>query len=163
MRLRGWTLVCLLSFGASACRRERADVRVPLGARVAGLSHPSLAHGVSPARAAATVAASLPAASYSADQAARGAQTFASTCARCHPPGQLDGPPFAIAWNEARVSTLFTTVRNTMPQDKPGSLTDSQYVDVIAYLLQRGRAPAGATPLPPDSATLHGLRIAVAP
>src|SRR5206468_2702049 len=109
-----------------------------LGAAVPGLAHPSLSHGT---HAAASTSASLPAASYSAEQAARGAQVYRTTCARCHPPGQLDGEPFAIAWNEARVSTLYATLRNTMPQDRPGSLTDAQYVDVIAYLLQRARVP----------------------
>jgi len=29
-----------------------------------------------------------------------------------------------------------------MPQDKPGSLSDEQYIDVIAYLLQRNHVPA---------------------
>jgi mono/diheme cytochrome c family protein len=145
----------------AACRRDTPDVREPLGARVAGLAHPVLStHG---ARAVPASTTSLPPASYSADQAARGAQVYKATCARCHPPGQLDGDAFAVAWNEARVSTLYTTLRNTMPQDKPGSLSDSQYVDVIAYLLQRSRVPAGAAPLAPDSVALRGLRIAVTP
>jgi mono/diheme cytochrome c family protein len=145
----------------AACGRDAPDVRVPLGARAPGVSHPVLA-----TRSAHTVpstTASLPPASYSAEQAARGAQTYAATCARCHPPGQLDGQAFAIAWNEARVSTLYNTIRNTMPQDKPGSLTDQEYVDVIAYLLQRSKVPPGAAPLAPDSAALRQVRIAVAP
>jgi mono/diheme cytochrome c family protein len=114
-------------------------------------------------RAVPSTTTSLPPASYSAEQAARGGQVYGQTCARCHPPGQLDGDAFAIAWNEARVSTLYNTLRNTMPQDKPGSLTDQQYVDVIAYLLQRSKLPAGRAPLAPDSAALRQVRIAVAP
>ena len=159
MRSHVWPALSLL-LSTAACRRDTPDVREPLGARVPGASHPSLtAHGG--ARLVPSSTASLPAASYSAEQAARGAQVYQSTCARCHPPGQLDGDAFAVAWNEARVSTLYATLRNTMPQDKPGSLTDQEYVDVIAYLLQRGKVPAGAAPLAPDSAALRGMRIAV--
>ena len=133
----------------------------PLGARAPGVSHPVLATRGS--HAVPSTTASLPPASYSAEQATRGAQTYAATCARCHPPGQLDGQAFAIAWNEARVSTLYNTLRNTMPQDKPGSLSDEQYADVIAYLLQRNRVPAGAVALTTDTAALRQLRIAVSP
>ena len=135
-------------------------MREPLGARAAGLGHPVLAtHG---AHTVPSSTASLPPASFAAEQAARGGKVYAATCARCHPPGQLEGAPFAIAWNEARVSTLYNVLRNTMPQDKPGSLTDQQYVDVIAYLLQRSKVPAGSAPLAADSVGLRQVRIAVA-
>jgi mono/diheme cytochrome c family protein len=160
MHLRALVTVCLLS-SASACRREATDVRVPLGARVVGARHPVLdARGRHTITASST--ASLPAATYTAEQAARGAQVYASTCVRCHPPGQLDGPAFAIGWNDARASTLYSLVHNSMPQDRPGSLTDEQYADVIAYLLQRNHAPAGTTPLRPDTAALRQMRISVA-
>ena len=149
---------------ASACDRDGpgVDVREPLGARMAGGRSPT--HAL---RAGRTVVppptASLPPATYTAEQAARGAQVYAATCARCHPPGQLDGETFAVGWNEARVWTLFSNLRNTMPQDKPGSLSDAQYVDVIAYLLQRNRVPPGTVALAADSATLRAHRIAVSP
>jgi mono/diheme cytochrome c family protein len=159
-RTEAATSTTLFLIAIAACGRDAPDVRVPLGARAPGVSHPVLATRGSHAVPSST--ASLPPASYSAEQAARGARTYAATCARCHPPGQLDGQAFAIAWNEARVSTLYNTLRNTMPQDKPGSLTDQEYVDVIAYLLQQSKVPAGAAPLAPDSAALRQVRIAVA-
>ena len=160
MRRRTEAATSLALILIAACNRGTSDAREPLGARAPGVSHPVLAtHG---SHAVTSTTASLPPASYAAEQAVRGAQVYAATCARCHPPGQLDGQPFAIAWNEARVSTLYNTLRNTMPQDKPGSLTDQEYVDVIAYLLQRSKVPAGATPLAPDSAALRQVRIAVA-
>ena len=37
-----------------------------------------------------------------------------------------------------------------MPQDNPGSLTDEEYVDVIAYMLSVGGMPAGEADLRPD-------------
>ena len=37
-----------------------------------------------------------------------------------------------------------------MPEDNPGSLTDEEYVDVIAYMLSVGGMPAGEVDLRPD-------------
>ena len=37
-----------------------------------------------------------------------------------------------------------------MPEDNPGSLTDEEYVDVIAYMLSVGGMPAGEADLRPD-------------
>jgi mono/diheme cytochrome c family protein len=161
---RATTLAVLLVAG---CQRDQpaVDLREPLGAHIVGAARPALptrARGAGqPAVIPAT--ASLPAAAYTAEQASRGAQVYQATCARCHPPGQLDGEAFAVGWNEARASTLFNTLRNTMPQDKPGSLSDGQYADVIAYLLQRNRVPPGAVALTTDTAALRQLRIAVSP
>ena len=163
MRLRGWTVAGLLALSVVACRRDEPDLREPLGAHVVGARRPVLEAPAGGARARTVLptTASLPPATYTADQAARGAEVYRATCARCHPPGQLDGENFAAGWNEARVFTLFSTLRNTMPQDKPGSLTDEQYVDVIAYVLQRNRVPAGATALRPDTTALRQVRIDV--
>jgi mono/diheme cytochrome c family protein len=157
-------LVAPLVAPLAACGRDgpSVDVREPLGARVAGARRAALT-GRAGRAAVVPPTASLPPAAYTAEQAARGAQVYQATCARCHPPGQLDGEAFAVGWNGARAWTLFATLRNTMPQDKPGSLSDAQYVDVIAYLLQRNRAPAGAVALSADSAALRGVRIAVTP
>lgn len=162
---RGLTIA--LAMLIAACGRDgpSVDVREPLGARNRAASGPARAVLAAHAgrQAAVPPTASLPPASYSAEQAARGAQVYQATCARCHPSGAFDGGAFAVGWDEARAWTLFSTLRNTMPQDKPGSLSDAQYVDVIAYLLQRNRVPAGAAPLPVDSAALRGVRIAVTP
>ena len=157
-------LALSVAIALAACDRgeQRVDVREPLGARVAGARTPAQALGA--ARAVVPPpTASLPPATYTAEQAARGGQVYAATCARCHPPGQLDGETFAVGWSEARVWTLFSNLRNTMPQDKPGSLSDAQYVDVIAYLLRQNRVPAGTVALAADSATLRGHRIALSP
>ena len=168
MRLRALTCAGIVMVLAGACGRDGPDVRVPLGAHIVG-GRPRPAWGdTAPANGAGArrrtvipALAALPPATYTPEQAARGGQVYAATCARCHPPGQLDGEAFTVAWNEARAVTLFTTLRNTMPQDKPGSLTDEQYVDVIAHMLQRNGVLAGATPLRADTAALRRLRIDV--
>ena len=153
--------VPLLAMLPLACERDGPDVREPLGARLAGVGRSALPLHADTARARTVIAAtaSLAPATYTTDQATRGADVYRATCARCHPPGQLDGENFAAGWNEARASTLFITLRNTMPQDRPGSLTDAQYADVVAYMLQRNGVAPGASALPTDSAALRELRI----
>lgn len=74
---------------------------------------------------------------------ARGERVFAQHCARCHgEQGEgLIGP--AVIGDEARLSNyrtgrgLYDYVESTMPQDKPGSLTEAQYRAVVTYLLRR--------------------------
>ena len=168
MRLRAWVCAGTMAVLAGACGRDGPDVREPLGAHfVGGPPRPAWSDGAGTAEGGARrrteipALAALPPAGYTAEQAARGEQVYAATCARCHPPGQLDGETFVVGWNEARASTLFNTLRNTMPQDKPGSLTDEQYVDVIAHMLKRNGVPAGAAPLRADTAALRQLRIDV--
>ena len=46
-----------------------------------------------------------------------------------------------------------------MPVDAPGSLTNQQYVDVVAYMLQLNGHPAGKSALAPDPAALRKVRI----
>jgi mono/diheme cytochrome c family protein len=105
--------------------------------------------------------ASFPAATYSADQASAGKQIYDSTCAHCHPSGQLDGATFSNSWKNRRLYDLYSLISNTMPEDRPGSLTDSQYVNVIAYLLQRIQVPTGAAKLSTDTLGMKKIRIDV--
>ncbi len=86
-------------------------------------------------------------ASLTADTAA-GHATFGTTCARCHgPDGQgmpgvppLWGPKsFNIGAGMARVRTAASFVRDNMPLDQPGTLTDQQAFDVAAYVVAQPR------------------------
>jgi mono/diheme cytochrome c family protein len=101
------------------------------------------------------------AAIYTADQSARGSQTYASLCTNCHFPSEHTGHAFASSWNGRTVSELFQVVSTTMPQDNPGTLTLQQYVDVVAYLLRLNGYPAGKRPLRADSAAMSAIRIGV--
>ena len=100
---------------------------------------------------------------FTAAQAARGNEVYSTSCAQCHTMAQHSGGAFAAAWNGRRLSDLYEIVHNTMPVDNPGGLTDQEYIDVIAYVLQLNGVPAGKTPLPADAAALRGLRIEVKP
>jgi len=153
-----------LAFSIAACSKEK-PWHEPLGAH---LAHPiyqpgallNLRSGPSPETVSA-LNASFPGATYAADQATGGKQIYDSTCAHCHPAGQLDGATFSNSWRNRRLYDLYSLISNTMPQDRPGSLTDSQYVNVIAYLLQRNQVPSGPARLSTDTLGMKKIRIDV--
>ena len=100
---------------------------------------------------------------YTVAQAARGGDVYTNSCGQCHTMGQHSGTAFATAWNNRRLFDLYEIVHNTMPLDNPGGLTEQEYIDVIAYMLQLNGVPAGKTSLSADAAKLKGLRIDVKP
>ncbi len=103
---------------------------------------------------------------YSEAQAKRGEQIYKETCASCHgddlsgggqaPP--LAGKDFNADWNDLTMGDLYDRTHQSMPADKPGSLTPAQTADVIAYLLQKGNYPAGEAELPADAAALKAMK-----
>ncbi len=96
-------------------------------------------------------------------QAARGGEIYTVSCAQCHTMAQHSGGGFAAAWNGRRLVDLYEIIRGTMPLDNPGGLSDQEYIDVVAYMLQLNGVPAGKAPLPADAAVLRDLRIEVKP
>jgi len=50
---------------------------------------------------------------------------------------------FQERWRDGNLGDLVTIVKVTMPQDKPASLTDREYADIVAYLLKSNRFPSG--------------------
>ena len=103
-------------------------------------------------------------------QARRGQVAYTGPCNRCHG-GKLDGaqdepdmlpsppvagPKFLRRWNGQSLAALFEYTRATMPANNPGFLTDQEIVDVIAYMLFVGGAPAGSAELAPDLRELLG-------
>ena len=98
--------------------------------------------------------ATLGAASYTQEQAQRGQVLYVQQCQQCHgaalegvdkaPP--LAGPQFNSVWGGEPLGALFGRI-NTMPPERPGSLSAAQGVDLLAYLLAYNGEPAGATPL----------------
>jgi mono/diheme cytochrome c family protein len=96
-------------------------------------------------------------------QAASGQEVYTASCAQCHTMAQHSGSAFAAAWNGRRLSDLYEIIRGTMPLDNPGGLSDQEYIDVVAYMLQLNGVPAGKAPLRADAAVLKNLRIEVKP
>jgi hypothetical protein len=91
-------------------------------------------------------------------QAARGDELYAANCARCHEGADVDGPPlagdpFIDRWREDVLAALLTFMRTKMPQDSPGKLSEPQYVDILAHLLDANGYPAGSDELTLSKAT----------
>ncbi len=70
---------------------------------------------------------------------ARGQEVFQTECARCHIPTEME-MRLETRWHGQNADALFQAIRATMPAETPGSLSDQQYVDVTAYILQVGNA-----------------------
>jgi quinoprotein glucose dehydrogenase len=99
---------------------------------------------------------------YTEAQAERGKAAYEEQCAFCHL-SDLRGQGFAPAlvddtflqrWQDGDLGELFAILQATMPQDRPASLSDEQYADIVAYLLKSNRYPAGQVELPADAAVL---------
>jgi mono/diheme cytochrome c family protein len=99
---------------------------------------------------------------YTTAQAARGAKLFESHCVMCHrePGGTapvLAGERFTKSFSDATLQTVFTTVKTTMPRSAPGSLSDGEYVDLVAYLLKINHYADGMNEL--GVADLTGIKV----
>jgi mono/diheme cytochrome c family protein len=99
---------------------------------------------------------------YTAAQAARGAKLFESNCTTCHrePGGMapvLAGERFTKTFSDATLQVVFTTIKTTMPRNAPGSLSDAEYVDVVAHLLKINSYADGMNEL--AVADLPGIKI----
>lgn len=93
---------------------------------------------------------------FTTSQANEGRELWAAACQSCHTPHS--GVPFKNKWMGRDLSALFVYTRNEMPKSDPGSLSDEEYVQAIAFLLRANGMPAGAAPLPADSAALARIR-----
>jgi hypothetical protein len=86
---------------------------------------------------------------FTSAQALRGGAVWETAeCARCHDDGDADGPvlvgpAFVDRWREDTLDGLFAVLKDKMPGDAPGSLSDPAYLDLVAYLLQLNDYPAG--------------------
>lgn len=105
---------------------------------------------------------------YTDAQASRGMQVYTDYCALCHAasmlggPGSpaLIGPEFQFLWGDKSVGALFEIMRAKMPPGQAGTLSDDEYADLLAAILQKNGFPAGKdTELPPDSSLTSDIMI----
>jgi len=81
---------------------------------------------------------------YTEEQATRGEDVFWNICSECHFEEDFAGP-FMQSWSGAMVKDLMDEIKATMPEDNPGGLEDSQYLDVITYMFKINGMPTGDT------------------
>ncbi len=100
---------------------------------------------------------------YTEQQAARGAGSFTTQCARCHStePNEdrkpLAGKAFWESFRESTVDRLLDYVSRNMPNGAGGTLEPSTYADLVAFILSKNALPAGAAELTKESA--NGVQI----
>ena len=88
---------------------------------------------------------------YTERQANRGARVYRTICESCHAPkleGSETGPTllgeeFLEGWDGEVLSELMLLMVDTMPENDPGGLSEQEYTDVLAYLLQQNGYPPG--------------------
>ncbi|MEX0964338.1 MAG: hypothetical protein WDZ52_09920 [Pseudohongiellaceae bacterium] len=78
------------------------------------------------------------ASSYAQDASVeRGRVLFTAECSRCHVPAEMDDR-LRARWIDRTGAELFQQIRSTMPAETPGSLDNSAYYDLTAFILQSG-------------------------
>lgn len=96
---------------------------------------------------------------FNRDQWMRGRDLYAGLCAGCHPAVTHVGPVFTKSWAGKQLSDLFGFLRERMPKNDPGSLSEQEYVDVMSYMLRLNGMPQGNDEMPADSTALTKIRI----
>jgi mono/diheme cytochrome c family protein len=96
---------------------------------------------------------------FSAAQASKGEQVFGNICQGCHNTAGFSNDKFKETWNGRPVSDLFEQISESMPDDAPGSLPKTDYLQVVAYLLKLNGQPAGKEDLPAEVAALKKFKM----
>ena len=148
------------SYRAAAVRMAAAGL---IAAGVAGGWGGGPGSGVAPGVVLAAAQPPAPDGGYTAAQADAGWAVYARQCGECHGP-QLDGaeaPPlrgveFLNGWAGRTTDELFEYVREGMPPGLGRSLSDSVYLNLVAYMLDANGARPGDAPLAADAAVTIG-------
>jgi len=99
-----------------------------------------------------TLAQQLQQANYEEGQAEQGELVYQQNCAACHLAdlsGSFEAPnladnSFRNNWSNRGMQEFLDMLRRTMPPQAPGSLNESQYQDVSAFLLSANAIPASS-------------------
>lgn len=94
---------------------------------------------------------------YTEAQAIAGKDVYSARCQSCHT-GEHSSSVFKRKWAGKPVQSLWGIIRQTMPDDDPGGLSDEAYTQIVSYLLKINGLPAGTTTLPADSLALTKIR-----
>ena len=102
---------------------------------------------------------------FTAEQAKRGETLYKENCAACHgedlagsgPMPALAGNDFIANWKT--VGDLFEKTHTSMPASAPGSLSEQQTSDIIAFMLAKSNFPPGQAELANKQADLMLIKI----
>jgi mono/diheme cytochrome c family protein len=101
---------------------------------------------------------------FTSAQALAGAKTYVAQCSRCHgaklegvSAPALHGAGSGLAGDS--VGEAYTFISTQMPAGDPGSLSSTEYANVLAYILDRNGHKPGTTSLTPASAKKSQVKI----
>ncbi len=104
-----------------------------------------------------------------AQQLARGEDVYFADCAECHNDDlsggaahsapALAGSGFLARWSGRNARELFELTRTTMPEGQPRTLSDADYLAVIAFVLRSNRIEMGEGPLSVDRIAQIGMKV----
>ncbi len=89
---------------------------------------------------------------FTTEQAERGDQMFMRICLDCHLPEEFSDAGYLFSWEGQLVADLLDYMQTNMPEDNPGTLKNTEYLDVIAYILELNGIPSGNRTLNVDLA-----------
>ncbi|MEX0739422.1 MAG: PQQ-binding-like beta-propeller repeat protein [Pseudohongiella sp.] len=100
-----------------------------------------------------------PIATYTAEQARRGANGYEAYCASCHGRNlqggasgpALNGEAYATRWGGQPGSALISLISTSMPPGGAQALQPSDYLDITAHILDTNGVAAGSAPLLADT------------
>ncbi len=86
---------------------------------------------------------------FTVQQAAAGQVLYQENCARCH---DLQFYHNSLrSWTDMTILDYWYKILGNMPADKPGSLSRTEYLELIAFILADNGFPAGELPLEPNN------------
>jgi hypothetical protein len=94
---------------------------------------------------------------YTAGQARRGEAVYDRVCLECHTRTEFRERPFLFAWEGTSVGQVYRYIAENMPDDGPGSLPESSYLDAMAYILEMNGYPAGDSELTADVSRMDSV------
>jgi len=106
---------------------------------------------------------------YTTAQAESGQTLYTQHCAACHGSAleggvaaPLVGQTFRVTWSRPNVNVddLHFIISTTMPVLQGGTLTEVEYLAVLAFILKRNDVPAGPTLLSSDRKYLAAIQMA---
>jgi len=107
---------------------------------------------------------------YSDEQASAGEKIYYAKCSSCHGDElggierapALAGAQFLEGWRGKTLRRLLDRI-DEMPPSDPKSLSSTEAVAVLSFLLRSSEMPSGPAPLPADRAQLGDITIDRAP
>jgi mono/diheme cytochrome c family protein len=103
---------------------------------------------------------------FSEEQTKQGLALVHEKCGDCHGDDleggtespALKGDAFWSEWDQKTARSLYSRIISTMPPDSPGSLTEKEVIDIVAYIVHSNGMPLGSAPIQ-NANELNGIKL----